>query len=285
MLLYPIKKGDGTTRAKQLQDRCRALLRGEFAMLWDAYDWSRQSTRRTQPLSDAAQLEHLKTKLKTAVLDNEPGKAARLVFATGVARGTDANGRSVTDLLRDKCPQKVDSDFTAEAAQLFPPASLKGPCKTEDPQQQESIVKRWRKEVHSGRKRVAPNGDGFRLEHLQLAMASMPQATSNLLEVMSCHLIPREVCEYLSTTAIMALLKRDLRHMERDPHINNGVRPIGKPHALQKVVSKPLARDASRVPDRGQWHAREARSEDRPRLCAEEGVLDSASQQHGARGE
>lgn len=33
MLLYPIKKGDGTTRAKQLQDRCRALLRGEFAML------------------------------------------------------------------------------------------------------------------------------------------------------------------------------------------------------------------------------------------------------------
>jgi hypothetical protein len=249
LLLFPTSPKHSLSNAEQLRERCRLLLSGELHVLWGSFD--QLSAKYAYPTNERTEDEaaaFLGKQMEHAIDDNMPSKSIQHLVSTGMATGPE-----VPSLIQAKCPQpEVPFNFEADASVLFPVALRSGSCQPTGPSpwlanEQKRIVRKWEQVLRQEKKRVAPAGDGWRVEHLQLAFEFNKAAVSNVLEQMSNFLMPAEFMEHCSATAAMAFLKKDPKRPDLGPHLgDHGVRPIGKPQALGKVAAKPLVAEATK---------------------------------------
>ena len=227
--------GDKVNYTQQVRLRCAAFGRGEFASLWNAHAW----TAPCREIDDATRQRNLAKVMRAELKAGLPGRAVVALTSCGVAHGAQ-----VPDMLRAKCPQEpTQFDCTDLANQMLPQCAGSAACA--DQQEQARRIKKWKFQIANMRRLVAPAGDGWRVEHVRLAFEANPHAVANVLEAISSHRVPASVRQYLATTALMALLKKDPTNPLAPPTLTNGIRPIGKTNVLLKICFKKLAFDAT----------------------------------------
>ena len=227
--------GDKVNYTQQVRLRCAAFGRGEFAQLWNAHAW----TAPCREIDDATRQRNLAKVMQAELKAGLPGRAVVALTSCGVAHGAQ-----VPDMLRAKCPQEpTQFDCTDLADDMLPKCAGSAACA--DQQEQARRIKKWKFQIANMRRLVAPAGDGWRVEHVRLAFEANPHAVANVLEAISSHRVPAAVRQYLATTALMALLKKDPTNPLAPPALANGIRPIGKTNVLLKICFKKLAFDAT----------------------------------------
>ena len=227
--------GDKVNYTQQVRLRCAAFGRGEFAQLWNAHAW----TAPCREIDDATRQRNLAKVMQAELKAGLPGRAVVALTSCGVAHGAQ-----VPDMLRAKCPQEpTQFDCTDLADDMLPKCAGSAACA--DQQEQARRIKKWKFQIANMRRLVAPAGDGWRVEHVRLAFEANPHAVANVLEAISSHRVPAAVRQYLATTALMALLKKDPTSPLAPPALANGIRPIGKTNVLLKICFKKLAFDAT----------------------------------------
>ena len=233
-----LKEHDGKVNCTaQMIRRCESFERGEFGALWNAYNF----TRPCRPITSELREANLAKTMQADIEDGLPGRAVAALKSDGVAQGP-----TVPDKLREKCPQEDIYDFSDEVAGRFdaPNRSL-----APTGRDAESVMKRrlrdWNKVLRGMHRRKAPAGDGWRIEHLLLSWDASSHAVANVLEAIANHHIPPEVRHFLGQAALMALLKKNPEDPFAAPDITNGIRPIGKTHVFHKVAFRPLAQLAT----------------------------------------
>ena len=227
--------GDKVNYTQQVRLRCAAFGRGEFAQLWNAHAW----TAPCREIDDATRQRNLAKVMQAELKAGLPGRAVVALTSCGVAHGAQ-----VPDMLRAKCPQEpTQFDCTDLADDMLPKCAGSAACA--DQQEQARRIKKWKFQIANMRRLVAPAGDGWRVEHVRLAFEANPHAVASVLEAISSHRVPAAVRQYLATTALMALLKKDPTNPLAPPALANGIRPIGKTNVLLKICFKKLAFDAT----------------------------------------
>jgi hypothetical protein len=217
--------------------RCESFERGEFGALWNAYNF----TRPCRPITSELREANLAKTMQADIEDGLPRRAVAARKLDGVAQGP-----TVPDKLREKCPQEDIYDFSDEVVGRFdaPNRSL-APTGRDAGDVMKRRLRGWNQVLRAMHRRKAPAGGGWRIEHLLLSWDASSHAVANVLEAIANHHIPPEVRHFLGKAALMAFLKKNPEDPFAAPDITNGIRPIGKTHVFHKVAFRPLAQLAT----------------------------------------
>ena len=123
--------------------------------------------------------------MEDSVKDYNYSRAVRRVVSAGVAPASNDTVKRIAT----KCPQDATAVFPDHDT-LLPSGSLGRADVTVSAKQKLEVIEKWTKVLKSNPRRSAPSGDGWRNEHLSLALDAAGDALLLLLEAIEAQRVP-----------------------------------------------------------------------------------------------